>query len=109
MTTHCPNALWIGSDPYLSVGDVGFLVECQHNLQGWTRYSLQDVPACTNMGHAEQLHGWCGTTNDVAVYARGVAKVERLAKNGRVRVQRLFGADRAAALEELGYPELAEA
>ena len=37
-----------------------------------------------------------------------MARVERLARNGRALVRKLDGDELAAALEELGYPELLE-
>lgn len=100
--------MWIGPDESLRAGDVGFLVERSHNLHGTSRYGLCDTPAHSNLSHEPRLHGWCGTTDDVATYGRGMARVERLAKNGRALVRVLTGDELAEALEEHGYPDLAE-
>ncbi|MFR9719891.1 hypothetical protein ACL00X_11095 [Aeromonas diversa] len=32
---------------------------------------ISTTPAMTNSSHEERLHGWCGTTNDTAIYAHG--------------------------------------
>jgi hypothetical protein len=95
---------WI--DGYeLSVGDIGFLVEvCPEQRADYC--VLQDRPAYTNQSHEPRLYGWCGTTNNVARFGQGVARVIRCAKNGRACVQALEGAELTAALEELGFPEL---
>ena len=100
---------WIGTemDTY-RVGEVGFLVSREHHLQGWEKWDIHTSPAHTNMSHQPRLRGWCGTTNDVAVYAHGLAKVARVAKNGRAMVISIQGEDEAKALEEMGYPDLAD-
>lgn len=96
---------WIGPDDSLSVGDTGFLVEtARHGCAG--SCSLRSVPAHTNMSHEPRLHGWCGTYNDSATHARGMARVVKLARNGRALVRGLDGDELRAALEEFGYPEL---
>lgn len=100
------STLWIGPDETLRVGDVGFMVRHANAMKGWVRIEIRDTPAHTNQSHQPRLSGWCGTTNDVATYADGMARVERVAKNGRALVRRLESDDLAAALEELGYPEL---
>jgi hypothetical protein len=97
---------WIGPDETLSVGDVGFLIEQTHENQGWTRYDFRITPAHTNMSREPKLFGWCGTTNNLSTHGRGMARVIRVAKNHRVLVEGLAGAEVEAALEELGYPEL---
>ncbi|MCP5428529.1 MAG: hypothetical protein H6966_09725 [Chromatiaceae bacterium] len=38
-------------------------------------------PAITNMSHEERIDGWCGTTNDWAVYAHGEYDAEKAARN----------------------------
>ena len=76
-------------------------------MRSSTRYELRSTPAHTNQSHEPRLHGWCGTYNDLSTSARGMVRVERMAKNGRAYVRELEGDELAAALEELGYPELA--
>ena len=97
---------WIGPDETLTIGQVGFLVEHHNTLQGWRRYDVRDLPAKTNQSLEPRLHGWCGSYNDVSTHARGMVKVERVAKNGRAYVRELDGDELAAALEEFGYPDL---
>lgn len=102
-------SFWIGieGDQY-HVGQTGFLVDISNLVRGWTRYDLRDRPAQTNRSFAPRVWGWCGTENDVMTYANGIARVERVARNGRALVRILTGDDAIAVLEELGYPELAE-
>jgi hypothetical protein len=98
---------WIGPDETLEVGSVGFLIgRCRTMNGGATSYHLSDTPAHTNQSHEPRLAGWCGTTNDIATYAVGLAKVTKLARNGRAFVVPVEGEALTAALEELGYPEL---
>lgn len=108
MTSTVRSTLWIGPLDHAKVGDVGFLVQHSHNLKGWIRHDLRLTPAHTNQSQEPRLDGWCGTYNDVATHADGMVRVERVAKNERVLVKRLAGDELTAALEELGYPELAE-
>lgn len=102
---------WIGSeDSTYTAGDIGFLIEREGQRTGSTASAdLHDHPAYTNQSHEPRLYGWCGTTNDTAVYARGVWRVTEIAKNGRAKAEQLKGKELAAALETLGYPELAPA
>lgn len=97
---------WIGPDPMLSVGDTGFLIENSNENTGVSQYFLRDTPPYTNRSHEPRLHGWCGTWNNVGTHGHGMARVERVAKNGRAFVIELTGAELADALDELGYPEL---
>lgn len=97
---------WIGPDETMSVGDVGFLINFCNPIRGSDRYELRDIPAYTNQSHQPRLHGWCGSYNDLSTNACGMARVERVAKNGRALVRELEGDELAAALDELGYPEL---
>lgn len=99
-------SMWIGPDESLTVGQIGFLVEKHQTMKGWTRYEVRDVPGHTNRSNEPRLHGWCGTYNDLATHGRGMVRVERVAKNGRAYVRELAGDELAAALDELGYPEL---
>jgi hypothetical protein len=99
---------WIGPFDFenFPVGHKAFLIKHHHNLKGWTRYELRDVPAQTNQSYADRLDGWCGTNNDVATYAKGVAEVTKIAKNGRLQVREVEGDALATFLDEAGYPEL---
>lgn len=99
--------LWIGPDDSLAVGDSGFLIERHHTLKGWRRYSLDPLPAHTNQSRQPRLYGWCGTTDDVAVHAHGMARVVRIAPNGRALLKALDADELAAALQAAGFPELA--
>lgn len=103
-------AQWIDTDwdSDLKVGTVGFLVRVQNqNERGMPeRWSLRDRPPYTNGSHEPRLTGWCGTTDNRAVYGHGMAKVVRVARNGRALVVSLEGAELSAALEELGFPGL---
>lgn len=99
---------WIGPDYSMkAIGDVGFLVDISNPFRGSARYELRDIPPHTNQSYEPRLHGWCGTWNDTATHGCGMARVERVAKNGRVLVRILEGDQLFAALEDLGYPELA--
>jgi hypothetical protein len=90
------------------VGDIGFLTRSNDENHGNAcHYRLSDHAARTNRSREPTLHGWCGTTNNVCVTAEGLARVSR-AKNGRVCLVPVTEAGEvAAALEELGYPDLA--
>src|SRR5262245_60415022 len=98
--------IWIGPTDDLRIGDRGFLVHTQHNLRGWSHRELLDIPPMTNQSHRYRLEGWCGTTNDVAVYGEGMAEVIKLARNGRALVRELEGEPLRQALEDFGFPEL---
>lgn len=88
-----------------SPGQVGFIV--RHAKEGGSEWrSLDERPAHTNQSHEPRLEGWCGTTNNVAVYADGVGVIDEYRDNGRIKVRQLGGEALAAALEKLGYPEL---
>lgn len=97
---------WIGPDPMLEAGDVGFLIENANENTGGSQFFLRDTPACTNQSHEPRLHGWCGTWNNVGTHGHGMARVERVAKNGRAFVVELTGDELNDALDECGYPEL---
>lgn len=99
--------MWIGPDPALFVGDIGFLIEQENTNNNSVRYELRDTPAYTNKSREPMLYGWCGSYNNLATYGRGLWKVERTARNGRALIRKLEGDELEAGLEELGYPELA--
>jgi hypothetical protein len=90
------------------VGEAVFLKRVHHVMDGGReRLVIDSRPAITNQSREPRLFGWCGTTNDVALYGDGVGRVVRVTKNDRAQVKCLFGDEQAAALEELGYPEMA--
>jgi hypothetical protein len=97
---------WIGPDESLSLGDVGFLIQFSNENNGGSNWVLRDTPAYTNVSNVAELHGWCGSWNNVSTHAHGMAKVIRVAKNGRCLVEALDGEELQLALEELGYPDL---
>jgi hypothetical protein len=103
-------AIFIGEGYFeYEMGQVGFLIERENVNKGGKGLRLSDHPPITNLSHQPRLHGWCGTTNDVAVYARGMAKVVRVCKNGRAQVAKIEGDELKAALNDFGYPDLGEA
>lgn len=68
-------------------GAVGFLVENTHTTKGWTRYDLRDTAPKTNRSLKIQVHGWCGSYNDISTYGAGIARVVKVFRNGRVRIE----------------------
>ena len=96
---------WIDCDD-LAVDQKGFLV-CIEPFQAAERYELRDRPPLTNQSREPRVVGWCGTGNAGAVYACGLWEVVKLARNGRAKICQLVERQEiAAALEELGFPEL---
>jgi hypothetical protein len=100
------NSKWIGPAEDLEVGQAGFLIEFSNPYKRSETWVLRDTPAHTNDSHEPRLEGWCGSWNDTSTHAHGMAKVARVARNGRAQVVAITGAELTAALEELGYPEL---
>jgi hypothetical protein len=94
---------WVGdARNRFAVGDVGFLLELTPQT-GVARVELRDSPARTT-DWTDILFGMVeGRTN---VEALGVAKVIEVTKNGRGKVQTLWGDELTAALDQLGYPEI---
>lgn len=103
-------AMWIGGDfDDFTVGDVGFLVNTSHDTKGWDTYQLRQHPPKTNQSFEPRVYGWCGTTNGVACYGRGLARVEKVAGNGRAYVRHLTAEEATKLLnEEFGYPDLVD-
>ncbi len=98
-------SIWTDSENIETIGsEIGFLVLHERDGGSNPRWSLRKRPAHTNSSHEPRLHGWCGTTNNVSIRAEGLARISRVAGNGRVRLQRV--AATPELLEELGYPEL---
>lgn len=85
------------------VGDIGFLLELTPQT-GASRIELRDSPARTAGTLTDILYGFIpGRT---AVEALGVAKVVKVAGNGRGQVETLWGSDLENTLQELGYPDI---
>jgi hypothetical protein len=97
---------WIDGEG-LSVGDIGFLVETHNVDHDATSYGLYQRPCHTNQSHEPRLTGWCGATNNTSRHATGLARVVKVALNGRVQIVPVTGAEGAAWLSDVaGYPEL---
>jgi hypothetical protein len=97
---------WIDGEG-LSVGTIGFLVETTNTNHGSESYGLYERPCHTNQSREPRLTGWCGETNNVSRTAQGLAKVVRVANNGRVQIVTVDGAEGAAWLNDVaGYPDL---
>lgn len=85
-----------------TVGDVGFLLELTPP-SGHSRIELRDSPGRTQ-DWEDVLFGMIeGKTN---VEALGVAKITEVVKNGRGKVETLWGEELEKALLDLGYPEI---
>jgi hypothetical protein len=99
-----------GDDCEIKEGEIGFLVERSNPIKHSDRWGLSYRPAYTNQSRMPRLDGWCGSTNDVSVYAHGLARAgEANANTGRVRISTVADATEIEeALETLGYPELAK-
>ena len=97
---------WIDNSNGYRVGDVGFLLEYTwHAKGGKSQMRLSDRPGQANMSGRIIVDGWCGESNNVSVYAYGVARVSRVCKNGRAQVVRLWMNEALKAYESLGYIE----
>jgi len=88
--------------------NVGFLIESSHDFKSGSRWHLSDRAARANMSGEERSSGWCGTTDNVALYAHGVGRIVRTANNGRVLLKQLTGEEARAAYLDLGHPDLAD-
>jgi hypothetical protein len=86
-----------------TVGDVGFLLELTPS-NGQSRIELRDSPARTAFELTDVLYGFID--GKTSVEALGMAKITEVAKNGRGRVQTLWGPELDSALVEMGYPEI---
>lgn len=87
------------------VGDVKFLVKVSPQERE-DFYTLLDRPPCTNMSNKPMLYGWCGSTNNVSIYGKGMCRVTKVTAAGRALVERLEDDELADALEAAGWPEL---
>jgi len=74
-----------------------YLLQRVDTRSGEERWLLSTDPGRTNMSHETRLSGWLGTTNDIAMYARGHVRVSRDA-SGRTRFARIAAED--ARVEE---------
>jgi hypothetical protein len=105
-------ALWIDDNGtfdqcgQIDKDEPAFLIESFNENTGRSVHYLSRIPAHTNQSCEPRLNGWCGTTDNRAEYARGLAKIVRYAKNGRAMLVPVEPT--AEVLEELGYPELLE-
>ena len=93
-------AIWMENEVYCVCGAVGFVT----STTGEAWFRLQHHPA--RNGLLPVLVGRGSDADGYSVYARGVGRVTRVARNGRIQVTMLRGTDLSAALEALGYPDL---
>lgn len=64
------------------------------------RIDIRDTPAITNSSREPRIDGWCGTTNDWAVYAHGeFATID----DARTAIAEKFGAVREIDFSEYSY------
>lgn len=107
-----------GHEDAPEVGSIHFLVSNSHLIKGWERFYLRDHPARTNMSRKIMLHGWCGCWNDLSTSGCGIAKIVRVFKNGRIKMEILTSPEGEAVrvssknfeavsrfLEEVGYED----
>lgn len=99
---------WIDEQPHTLEGEIYFLARSVAALRGRSRWFLDHSPCRKNFNRQPLLSGWCGTTNDVSLYAHGLARVVKFAKNGRTCIEAVAwdSPDGQAALENAGYPGL---
>lgn len=110
-TTTKTKSMWIDLNGYdvIKPGYVGYLVSKSHATKGWETFTLGEEPARTNVSREPRLHGWCGSYNDVATHAHGIAKVVKINKaetRAYVTVLADDSPEAEAFKEETGYPEL---
>jgi hypothetical protein len=98
-------AIWCDEDDLEVAGSqVGFLVRVVHENERHVRYVLKARPPHTNQSHEPRLRGWCGTSDNIARYGCGLARVSRVTGNGRAQLVRVEPTPEI--LESLGYPGL---
>jgi hypothetical protein len=102
------NTIWIDNpDTIYAEGMTGFLIYRHDESNSVHSRYISAVPARTNRSREAKLHGWCGTTNNIAIYAEGMARIEAInTKTGRAKVTSLSNDETRVALEAAGYPEL---
>lgn len=86
-----------------NAGDVGFLLELTPP-NGQSRIELRDSPARTAFTLTDVLFGFIG--GKTTVEALGAAKITEVARNGRGKVETLWGPELESALVEMGYPDI---
>lgn len=106
-----PRTYWMGphaphgyKEP--AVGITGFIVEVANLDTGASRFELRDHPVTRERTLEPTLYGRTEAINNRRYGAHGMGRIVRVARNERYLVEELSGADEAAALEELGYPDL---
>ncbi len=88
-----------------AVGDLGFLVSREG--EGIDDYTLSRKPATLVGQDTPRLRGFLGSWNNVAEIAHGLGRVVAVdAENDTIRVVPVVQTKVAAALADLGYPEL---
>lgn len=68
------------------IGETVYLTRRVDLRTSATSYHVSTEPPRTNMSREVSVHGWCGTTNDVAVYGEGRAILTKWASSGDGRV-----------------------
>jgi len=74
-----------------------YVIEYHYAGQNWEqhlnddRIEIRNCPARTNRSHAIRINGWCGTTNDWAVYAHGEYETVEAARSA---IEDIFGSVR---------------
>lgn len=102
--------MWINNcdDKNFKIGDMGFL-SVHSRQQRADFYRLRQRPPHTNRSGEPRPNGWCGETNNVSVTGIGVWRVVRIAKNGRIQIQKIKAREEIVSfLDTVGYPELLE-
>jgi len=99
--------MWIDNDEY-NVKDIGFLWEIKDNSRQSQTFLLRNTPPKTNRSYEYRLNGWCGETDNVSTYGKGVWRVLKILQNGRVKIQELEGEELDSFLEGSGFPDLIE-
>jgi len=98
--------MWVENDEGLRAGEVAFLREVTR--EGRTVLRISAAPCQTNRSREYRLRGFCGETNNVVVYAKGMVRVGRATGTGRALVRPLAGGELRAALEGGPYESLLE-
>jgi len=88
-------------------GDKGFLISFYDSKDASTRDKLGYKPAYT-ANNKPFLYGFHGSFDNVITTGCGAWKVIKVAKSGRVLIEKLNGKELVEFLEDMGYPELIE-
>ena len=93
-------------DTQFKVGDIGFLVS--KDGEGIDRMTILREPGKLVGQDTPRLHGFLGSWNNVAEIAHGLGRVVAVdAEMDTLRIVPVAPTKVAAALDKLGYPELA--